>query len=216
MKKVFAIIAIMVVLVGAVFADGNPAETHTLHIKTVVDTIIPQFQLKIASTYTDADYITNNDNPINQFDDGASYRLGGNTDQTAIDVSDAVVLDKDGEQAIVFSAIIANQPKTSSHGGTSRSWTLAFSGGAFAVTKAGTDATITPTIATSNGADYNDGVTIVLGTGNNANTATLTLTANQPSKAGIEIVKATYTWTGDRTVDPGTYETDVVMTVTQN
>ena len=196
MKKVITILAILVVLTSAVFAAS---ETHTLRLSATVDTVLPQFQLVYGG------YRTNTG--ANAFADEADYNLT----ESAIDVSEVLILDEDGDQSIEFSVVLANKPKAGR--GTSRSYTLTFSGGTFAsVTKAGVAAPMAATIVTSNGAKYNDGVTV---TGVGYTTAKVTL-GTEPSAAGNEIVKATYTYEGDRTVDPGTYTTDIILSIAQD
>jgi hypothetical protein len=198
MKKVITILAILVVLTSAVFAAS---ETHTLRLSATVDTVLPQFQLVYG------DYRTNNGQTIKAFADEADYDLT----ESAIDVSEVLILDKDGDQSIEFSVIIANKPKAGK--GSSRSYTLTFGGGTFAsVKKAGVAAPMAATIVTSNGAKYNDGVTV---TGVGGSTAKVTL-GSEPATAGNEIVKATYTYEGDRTVDPGTYTTDIILSIAQD
>jgi len=195
MKKVITILAILVVLTSAVFAAS---ETHTLRLSATVDTVLPQFQLVYGNTYK-----TNSD--ANDFVNGGDYG------PVAIDVSEVLILDKDGDQSIEFSVVLANKPKAGR--GTSRSYTLTFGGGTFEdVTKAGVGAPMAATIVTSNGAKYNDGVSV---TGVGGLTAKVTL-GSEPATAGNEIVKATYTYAGDKTVDPGTYTADIILTIAQD
>ena len=219
MKKVFAIIAIMVVLVGAVFADPAPApasESHTITVQAAVYGELPKFQLQLIGA--EQTTITNNSTPV-QFTDTEEYTASGilsRTDNEQVDangIPTVFTLDKAG--SIVVAAKVANAAKVL------KAYTLTFTGGVFTnvyrdgdTTNAGT---YVPTaIATSLPTGTVTGTTTSnYGEGTVANGAsalvTFSLTA---ATAGQEIARCTFTYPGDDDINPGNYYADIQMVVT--
>ena len=121
MKKLIAILAIAIVLVGAVFADDLPAknssESHTITLKTVVSSVLPQFKLTASSNNN-----TESTNPdlstsaAAKIANDASYTGTGIVEVADISVEDIVA---------TFTASLENLAKT---GGTYR---LSFEAGTF-------------------------------------------------------------------------------------
>ena len=150
MKKIFAVLAVMFVIVGVAFAA---AETHTIKIKADVTEVIPAFQLELltpAATYT-----TNTTPTV--FTDSATYNAL--TTGTAKDVN--FNLDENG--TVTVQCNLANLAKTN------KVYTLEFDGGTFAVTRKGVAGTHAPSsIVSAAGADVADtrNVAIILTIGN--------------------------------------------------
>ena len=88
MKKAITILAVLIVLVGAVFAN----ETHTIKVKADVTEVVPVFGLTMTSPDHD-DYVTNAAVPVSQgsseyttqYGKGETYGHTANTE--AFDVS---------------------------------------------------------------------------------------------------------------------------------
>ena len=99
MKKIFAVLAIMLVIIGAAFAAE---ETHTIKIKADVAEVVPAFQLELLSPATS---YTTNDTP-NVFANAAAYN--GLTEGTAKDVN--FNLDQNG--TVTVQCNLANLAKT--------------------------------------------------------------------------------------------------------
>lgn len=116
MKKVIAILAIMVVLVGAVFAATGDAETHTITLKTKVKGDDPIFALSAA--YAEASTATNADEK--EFTAGEPY-----TGASQLEVAD---LSK-SDVTVTFVSKLVNQAKSTD------SFTITFVPGPFNVKK---------------------------------------------------------------------------------
>ena len=86
MKKAITILAILIVLVGAVFATVNP-EIHSVKIKSTVEQVLPQFQMAYSITTSEANFTdltgtTNNETTKN------NWGVQSYVDATAKNVSD--------------------------------------------------------------------------------------------------------------------------------
>ena len=121
MKKLIAILAIMVVIAGAVFADDlptkNDSETHAITLRTIVSSVLPQFKLTASSNGNTAS--TNPDDSTTQaaqFVNSASYAGTGEVVVADISLTDIIA---------TFTASLENLAKT---GGTYR---LSFEAGTF-------------------------------------------------------------------------------------
>ncbi len=200
MKKAITILAVLIVLVGVVFA-----ETHTIKIKADVDAIPPQFQLVFEEG-------SRNTNPTPKAFGEDNYSIG----DTANDKIDAgFKLDAGG--TATFKAVIANNAKIV------QGYTLTFSDGQFknvkrvdnqGVQSSGTkDAAITvsagtPTTGIQTITKANEQDKFVT-----ANFNGTKMTAITQQATTYVLATAQYTYSPDSTISPGTYYADVTLTI---
>ncbi len=134
MKKLFAILMVLVVLSAAVFATDSAPETHAIRMKTVVEAELPKFQLKffeqaIPTTAVGDEKLslltattTNTNTSAVSWEAGESY-----DDASEIRVADISQHDID----VTFGAILANSSKRIQ----ARKYTITFTAGDFTVTR---------------------------------------------------------------------------------
>ena len=216
MKKLIAILAIAIVLVGAVFA----AETHTLRVKSDVGEVLPAFNLfHVEGTDT-------NSSATNVVD---LTTPGSYTSVTTVTDTN-FNLDAGGSFSVVAEVINAVK--------TNKGYTLTFKGGVFQVTRNTIAGYLSPNgIAVVNGA-ANDAIK-VFGTPENGENNTITADTTDTlsattsvtfsGKTGdvstnpITIATATYSYTADTSIDPsststkatnGFYTADIVLEIT--
>ena len=222
MKKLIAILAIMVVLVGAVFATTN-TETHKIRIYSVVDEILPTFQLRYAAESA----ITNNSTV--RFSNNATYLdpttgLNNNTTDSFDSHFDIGAETAEGALTVVFTCNLVADADTN-FAKTQKSFTITFSDGVFAVKRSGVteNQTLAPYSITSVAGVVTTGITSI--TPNNENGASTYTTGAKSSSTTVAfsgetvtaaqvLTTATYAYTGDPTIDMGTYYADIVMTIT--
>ena len=213
MKKAITILAVLIVLVGAVFATS---EQHDIRIKADVTAVEPAFQLKFQPKNLEINsYATNSGKAA--YTGSASY--AAQADNAAIDIN--FNLNEDG--SVVAYAYLANQAKTN------RVYTLAFSGGDFAAKKNKGAFTHSPTSITTAVMDGQAAVTrtsddaalyevaLVAGEQTNRN-ITVTFHGKTVETADVALAKATYAYTGDDDIDPTTeaepwYYANITLTV---
>ena len=205
MKKLIAILAIMVVLAGAVFA----AETHTIRIMADVTEVIPIFGLKM--TTPAQSYVTN---------DAAAFGAGSSYGHTANNQAFDVVFNLDEDGSVVFTALLMNPAKQN------ETYTLEFGGGTFAVKKNGGNASLAPTSITTSAGTTTAGLTIAAGSNATVSGATnkiinLTFDGTTVAAAASDpypLATATYEYTADPEIDPTEegqyYYADVTLVVT--
>ena len=199
MKKIFAVLAIMLVIIGAAFAAE---ETHTIKIKADVAEVVPAFQLELLSPATS---YTTNDTP-NVFANAAAYN--GLTEGTAKDVN--FNLDQNG--TVTVQCNLANLAKTN------KSYTLTFGGGDFAVKRQGTDGIHSPSsVVSSAGANVVDTYTCEKGDGDGNQPITVNFLGKTVQDASAVLATCVYSYTGDSTIDPNVngsfYYADITLTV---
>ena len=221
MKKAITILAVLIVLVGAVFAD----ETHTIKVKADVDVVIPVFGLKMSTPANN--YVTNEATLVNrqgntteyttEYGKGATYGMTDNAN--AIDV--AFNLDEEG--SVTFQALLLNKAKQR------ETYNLTFGGGVFTVSRQGTSGlSYGPDKITTSVGDDITGLSIALG--NNAPTGQPAEGAATNKIVGLTfdgktvndginhvLAEAVYHYPGDETIDPtlnGTfYYADVTLLI---
>lgn len=224
MKRLIAILMVLAIVVGAVFAES---ETHSIRIKSDVDAELPRFQLILLSstgvTNNEVNNQTTNTTP-NAFGTGENDSYAVNdTNATAVDVG--FNLDEGG--TVTFLAKCANAARFSSTD-TGRIYTLVFTGGTFRVSRYGVASTTTgegeqavttyeelaPVITvkqTTNPSGFaypetiNNGVKVKIGTSG----------VKTGETAGATMATAEFKYTADKSIDPGTYYADVTLTITQ-
>ena len=189
MKKVLTILVVLALVAGFAFAEVAPKtqETHTLTITASVDVAIPQFQLFRGEVKT-------NDTP-NAFD---------NTTPSYSD-TDAAGFKLDAGGSVEVVAKVANQAKQK------QSYTLQFKDGVFDVERNGVPETQAPTITVAKNNTTTDGVT--LSQVEDSDTVTAAFTGTKMTVSGYTLATATYAYSADSTIDPGTYTADIVLEI---
>ena len=207
MKKIITVLTILAVLAGALFAAS---ESHTIKITVTLLETLPAFQLTIG------DVVTNNENgtPV-EFVNNATYAPYVAADpQAQPPVSEANVYDASSDinfatngGSVTVTAKIANAAQTS------KGFTLVFSDGEFDVTRPAGAGTKTPQsiAAATTIAGGTTGITSVDVTGS---TAKVQFSGEQ-CVANTTLATATYTYTADTAIIPGTYYADLVLTITE-
>ena len=207
MKKLIAILAIMVVLAGFVFAAtpaSGDSETHKIKVKADVTEVVPQFQLWYGTNKT-------NTTPAD-FANGVEYTPYATA---AIDVG----FNLDANGSVTVTAVLANKAKIN------KAFDLAFSDGVFAVKKNGQDDTHAPSSITTTAGDVITGTSsiakvIAANAQEAAADAAVRVTFNGTTVTATNPVLATavYAYTADPTIDPNPagefYYADIVLTVT--
>ena len=195
MKKIIAILTILVIATVALFAAS---ETHTIKITVDIATVTPAFQLVIG----DDDVVTNNGNTPTVFTDRATY--APNSEGAGYDTG---IRDFATSKSVSVTARVANAAQIQ------KTYTLSFGDGAFTVVRAGSnDTALNPTIAVAAcSQQMPTGVTSITINNNNKNADVLFSGAQ--CTAGTNLVTATYTYGPDTTIVPGVYSANIVMTV---
>ncbi len=213
MKKAITILAVLIVLVGAVFATS---EQHDIKVKADVAAVEPAIQLRIQAYNSELDDYKTNTTP-NAYDGTKSY--AAQAEGQAIDVN--FNLNENG--SVVAYAYLANYAKTN------KVYTLAFSGGDFAAKKNKGNYTHSPTSITTAVMEGQAAVTresdgaalyeVALVSGNQSNrNITVTFHGKTVVEKDVPLAKATYAYTGDDDIDPTTpqnpwYYADITLTV---
>ena len=207
MKKVITILAILVVLTSAVFA-----ETHKLTVKTVVADVTPSFQLRYGTdgVYTNA---TADSNSI----DTQSYpgQYGVTEDLT---VTTAIDLEQDistGDVTADFYAVLAVGGKQKN-----KTYKLTFTAGAFNTTNNGAEDLSPCTESAINKVlsdEYAEVVVTDATTGNeneavNSQFCTVTM-KGAPAEEKIDLVKFSALWARNKDVDVGEYTADITLLI---
>ena len=213
MKKAITILAILIVLVSAVFADPLPSndasEQHRITLKTVVRSVLPQFRLVALENVQDAESVQTNETP-NKFVNNGDY---GVTTPIVYQVADISTHDID----VTFTAKLLNEAKT---GGT---YTLGFEAGDFTdvwkvsngtVTKNNTVSASTHTLTAATDTKATTGVTLGE-VANNSEEITIKFNGQECVAGDIAFYHVVYT--SDNTVidNDGTgYFANVTLTIT--
>lgn len=213
MKKIITVLTILAVLAGALFAAS---ESHTIKITVTLLETLPAFQLTIG------DVVTNNENGIPvEFVNNATYApyiapvaANPNAEPPVAAVAEANVYDASSDinfatngGSVTVTAKIANAAQTT------KGFTLVFSDGEFDVTRPAGAGTKTPQsiAAATTIAGGTTGITSVAVTGS---TAKVQFSGEQ-CVANTTLATATYTYTADTAIIPGTYYADLVLTITE-
>ncbi len=195
MKKLITIMAILIVLVGAIFAA---AESHQIKITVTIAEVVPAFQLKIANT-------TANSNSA-----GIAFGSAPSTkaDDTPVAVNINFESNNDADRKVTVDARIANAAKQS------KVYTLTFSDGDFKTSGNNPTTVVSPSgiaAKVGSGAGYGTGVSTEV----NGAVATATFNGTDRCVANTLIAQADYQYpTAD--IAPGTYTANIVMTVATN
>ena len=187
MKKVITILAILVVLTSAVFA-----ETHKIKIQATSAEAVPVFEMSIGSIKTNTA--------------SAQFGTAENTTLVKTDVAKTINFEEDSTVEVIVK--ILNAAKTK------QNFLLTFGDGVFQVYRngeassaTGTNLNVTPSIATeeASGTGYSSTGT--------AGTVTVDFDGTRCDADSV-ITTATYTYDADATIDPGTYSADIELVIT--
>lgn len=212
MKKAITILAVLIVLVGAVFA----AETHSIKLKTVVDEVLPAFQLSntaltaknsAGETMAKQQQYTNANKAAVDVEDG-DYRAA--TEHRAdVNVGDLSKYNVEVE----FTVYVANKAKTL------KDYRLAFTAGAFAVERdgeAGTLAAGAPVLSGTGAKNGTNGQKSV----ETSDKSTYVLADFNGNECVADTPIAVYTvnYTADPSIDPKAegYFADITLEITAN
>lgn len=204
MKKLLAVLTVLVLAMTMIFANPGDTETHTVVITATVSEVVPSFMLLYNTSYTNAEALNNNPpNYYGQFTDGASYELPAAI-STGLDLSKEDIVAE-------FYAVIARGARQTAD------YLLTFEAGAFD-TKANkvnkptecTESTLESTIdpALENVISASE----ISSVDGNSQTAKISLNGSLASTQ-VNLLRFVATWTKDTTIDTGTYSADVKMTV---
>ena len=197
MKKILAILTVLILTAGMMFADSSQAgDTSSMLVLTTITQGVPAFQLLYRTYATNAEH--------NQFGTESSYTLP-QAFSTGLDLSKEDVTAE-------FYAVIARGARQNAD------YLLTFEAGAFdtksnKVNKptACSDSTLVDSIDQQ----YAGNVTasdISSATGSNSQSAKISLSGAIVAEQ-VRLLKFVATWTKDTTIDAGTYSADVTMTV---
>ncbi len=197
MKKILAILTVLILTAGMMFAEPSDAEgTAAIIVKTTITEVIPSFQLM---------YKTNSTNPDGKpFGTESSYTLP-QTFSTGMDITKQDVTAE-------FYAIIAQGARQTAD------YLLTFEAGAFdtktnKVSKptACSDSVLVDSIDQQYAGKL-AASDITATTGSNSQSAKISLSGAIVAEQ-IRLLRFVATWTKDTTIDAGTYSADVTMTV---
>lgn len=215
MKKAITLIFIFALLAGLAFATEQ--ETHTIRLKSVVQNIRPEIQLKITSVNgnSSSQGATNsaNDGRGNVFDGTNNYSLGGSDGIEIFSISEG--------GTVTFQAVLKNETNTN------ESYQLTFGGGVFTgVSRYGEEngtrgpETITTSVGTEITASTSDkGIqSITLGSGESTNKPVIVsfhgaLDKDVTYRNDVVLATAVYAYPEDKTINSNTYYADVTLTV---
>ncbi len=138
MKKAITILAVLIVLVGAVFAADGTKETHTIRLKTDVEGLAPAFQLTFVSgqkAQTSGVSTTNNGQTPATY----NYEAQADPNYTGADIEVDDI--SKGNISVTFNVLLANEAKQL------QDYQLTLKAGPFNVKKNGAAAYVKPASA---------------------------------------------------------------------
>ncbi|GEM_PF-3556126 len=230
MKKVFAILLVLSVVAGCVFAIDT--ESHQLAVQTIIKEQLPAFQLRFTGKEVTAVSGKTNEYTIGNTDitvatndtsttQGATFANDPNaattptyTDSTKLYVGFDLGI-ATTHTAAFHAFLVKNTDGYAAR--TNKQFTLTFSDGTFTGLKANgsTHADISPDsiVTTATTSNLTSGGTVAPSSDKKALVVTFN-GASAPNSA-VDLGYATYTWTGDATLDMGAYTANIKMTITQ-
>lgn len=209
MKKVFAILLVCVLVVGAAFAATNQ-ETHEVKITAAISNVYPAFQLTVGTQTTNSGKVL-----VDPADDVIEdYKI--ETAGASINFESATAANR----AVTAVAKLVNNAKTTTD------YKLTFSDGVFVVKRNGVSSTadsetnknISPSSITLS-TTIASGTTGIESVGIDGKVATVAFngTTCTGETADVTLVSAVYQYAQDTTLDPtdadSPYEAYIVMTV---
>lgn len=225
MKKVFAILLVLAVAAGFVFAATTDTETHSLKVKTIVKEKLPAFQLRFIG-----ETITANDDGSYTIgaEDGATVSTNDTTETKGVtfangksytDSADPLYVGFDlgttGNKTATFFAYLV-QNGEGYYAKTNKDFILTFSDGEFDdlyvrnAKLTGTEGEPTSIVATATTANLTTGGSVT------ASDEALIVDFNGDTcpESAVQLGYAVYTWAGIPNLDMGEYTADVLLTVT--
>ena len=207
-KKILAVLTVLVLAMTTIFANPGDTETHTVVITATVSEVVPSFLLLYNTSYTNAEALNNDgtQNPpvyYGQFKDGAYYELPAA-------ISTGLDLSKEDITAEFYAVIARGARQTADY-------LLTFEAGEFDTksnkvdkptkcTESTLESTIDPALENVISASEISSVD------GNSQTAKISLNGSLAS-AQVNLLRFRATWTKDTTIDTGTYSADVKMIV---
>ncbi len=215
MKKAITILAVLIVLVGAVFATTTN-EDHAIKLRAVVGETLPSFQLIMTDGVkgTNAGYVTNSV-ATNTFGTNASYPLTAQANSAAVDID----FDLTKADSVTATCNIVNYDKVK----TTKAFEISFDDGVFTV-DIGEDEDVPyrpASITTGKGA-VTDGIkSIEFKTGATGTNKPVVVTFNgtkMAENAAYAVATATYAYPGNDSINPTApneyYYANVTMRIT--
>ncbi len=213
MKKAITILAIIAIVVGSIFA-ANQTENHSIKLQTVIDPVVPAFQLTNSS-------VTGNNSDGSTTGIGtqqwtnkpaapatpASFVNNGNHTYTA-ESRDAVLVGDISRYNVsaVFDVLLVNKAKEK------KSYTVTLSAGSFNTKVNGAANATAPASHAVSGLGTKQGVT-TSGSGDSFTAAFNGTTCNQETDS-TTLAQYTVTYDKRAEIDPGTYTADITMEIT--
>ena len=226
MKKFFAILLVLALVVGFVFAaDGT--ENHTLTVYSVVGEKVPAFQLRYGNVKTNTNVKFTDGTTYDDYLADATTRSATNLDNaqaTSFDISD--ITTNNGVHTAAFTVYLVKN-KDGYNAKSTAKYTLTFSDGVFDdVYRKGVKSDLKPTnisVAPNDSAVEAEGnsavgiTSITPAAANPTSVATpVVFSGTTVNSDELLLATATYTWTADQTIDMGTYFADIQLTITKN
>ena len=211
MKKLIAILTVMFVIAGAIFATAPENETHTLRVQSTVGEHLPAFQMRFETgrtitvdpTYGTVEVTATNQTATTNSDASAYNRnvAGTETQDTIYDIG--WDLSAPGTHTATFKVYLVQSNGNSAK--TKRTFSLTFSNGAFTgLTVRNTPIdNIVPTIVAS-GVQAFTGITSSTADQQVAGKVDVIFNGKTCPTADTEVASAVYTWTGNEDLDMGT------------
>ena len=217
MKKLIAILMVLVVVAGFAFAG---TETHQLRIKSVVDEKLPAFLLQYGSSYDGTAVHTNDGRTV--FTASATYPATTDPATAPTVANEDEVFDlsvipagNDGKYPVTFVAVLVKN-SDDYYAKTTRTFTLTFSEGDFLnVTAQKVAYTVGKTISVTPATKANDLTGIAsIAAGTADNSVDVVFNGETVNADNVVVASATYTYTPNKNIDKGTYYADVKLTIT--
>ena len=214
MKKVFAILLVLAVVAGCVFADTTTTtELHQMKVYSIVNEILPTFQLEYnGSSVTNAgkvNFTAQTTVPTNNTKETAlnsNIDIGSETETNGLTVSFSALLVADSDDNLAK---------------TKKSFKLTFSDGVFdEVKRKGSETlgTLAPgkiEVAAGSVGSTQTGITSITPTNTSLTEPYATVVFNGTTVSNAQtLATATYYYTGDPTIDMDTYYADILLTIT--
>ncbi len=225
MKKVFAILLVLALVAGSVFASTTDSETHALKVKTIVEEKLPAFQLR----FTGKTITANNDGSYTLSETASTVSTNDTTETKGVTFVNNGARSDDADPLYVgFDLGTSGDDKTATfyaylvqngegyYAKTNKDFVLTFSDGEFDdlyvrnVKLTGNEGKPKSIVATATTNNLSTGGSVT------ASGKALTVDFNGdtcPSSA-VQLGYAVYTWAGIPNLDMGTYTADVLLTVT--
>ncbi len=220
MKKVFAILLVLAIVAGCVFAADS--ENHSLKVYSTVDEKLPAFQLRFTSSTnstTKYHFADTNNTELTvgsvSYDSNNKPEAGYVADDSGIDIGVSEA------QSVDFYAYVVTN-KEGYHAKTKRTFTLVFGGGSFTHVfrngegGAATDVLDVDSIAVAAENGSAKGINWSNIDDTTAKTVVVPFNGESVNADEVLLCTATYTWKGEDEIDMGTYFADITLSITSD